>query len=872
MTVRNNPLLSEVTRSVEFNASERSDDDGLTLEGYAAVFGQDTEINSPFEGRFTEKISKGAFRKTLRENVPVMQFNHGQDSRTGSVPIGVYEEIREDEKGLYVKGRVFDNELVRPIADAIKSKAVGGMSVRMRVVRDEWSDNRGKRVRGEEILRLLYEPGDRGPLTRNVKEVGLREAGPVVFPAYAGTSVGLRSMEEMTPEDRESLAAEYRAAILERDREDTVEEWLEAERQWKDDCEAWLEAETRWREEHPDEEARTNFADKKEGKAKGDKVSYADPGYQDDGKKRYPLHTPDHVKAAWSYVNQPRNAKRYTPEQLKTIKSRIKAAAKKFGIVLGTDTKEVKKSSESEDAGSVTRTTSPGTDTPEDDAGRSTTSTRESKKIHQETNRKSTKMSLEEIRARLLEIASRMGEIDDEFRDAALDEAAETEFDELNDERRSLLASQTKILERQKTLEELAADKANHAAGDARDEHRSRGPAFHKRTDIYDLDALRADSYSSDDFVARATDNARKALEDMHFPETVQGKEADAREGLDRFMTARDSSDGELAKRILRTGSKTYEQAFGKAAMRGSTNGLSVEELRALAIGADSTGNYAVPVQLDPTLVHLGTGYISPIRQLAKKVQLVGKEWQTLTISEVSVYRALEGATAIATQPALAQEAVKVNKVHGFIPFSMEIDEDWNGMRSELSLLLNEAKAKEEATAFMTGTGVAPQPQGVLVGATTTVAAGTGLSITAADLYKLEEALPIEFRDQAVFMTSKTIMNKIRQLDTQGGPNLWVRIAEGVGNRLLGYPVYEASIGFPATTPYTNGQKLAIFGDFSKFVILDRIGMSIELIPHLFDTSGAGSLPTGQRGLYAHWRNNSIVTDPNAFRVLTATT
>ena len=54
-------------------------------------------------------------------------------------------------------------------------------------------------------------------------------------------------------------------------------------------------------------------------------VTYADPGYQKDGKKRYPLDTAAHCKAAWSYINQAGNASAYTPEQLSAIKGRIKA-------------------------------------------------------------------------------------------------------------------------------------------------------------------------------------------------------------------------------------------------------------------------------------------------------------------------------------------------------------------------------------------------------------------------------------------------------------------------------------------------------------------------------------------------------------------
>src|SRR6266568_2896057 len=70
-------------------------------------------------------------------------------------------------------------------------------------------------------------------------------------------------------------------------------------------------------------------------------VAYADPGYLDadgnqaaksgkPGQKRYPL-TADKVMAAWSYINQAKNAKQYTPKQLANIKTKIAAAMKKAG-------------------------------------------------------------------------------------------------------------------------------------------------------------------------------------------------------------------------------------------------------------------------------------------------------------------------------------------------------------------------------------------------------------------------------------------------------------------------------------------------------------------------------------------------------------
>jgi HK97 family phage prohead protease len=61
-------------------------------------------------------------------------------------------------------------------------------------------------------------------------------------------------------------------------------------------------------------------------------VTYADPGYQKDGVKRYPIDTAAHCKAAWSYINQASNAAKYSSENLAKIKARIRGAAKKFGI------------------------------------------------------------------------------------------------------------------------------------------------------------------------------------------------------------------------------------------------------------------------------------------------------------------------------------------------------------------------------------------------------------------------------------------------------------------------------------------------------------------------------------------------------------
>jgi hypothetical protein len=59
-----------------------------------------------------------------------------------------------------------------------------------------------------------------------------------------------------------------------------------------------------------------------------DKIPYADPGYQPDRRKRYPIDTERHIRAAWSYINKPINADKYTADQLRQIKAAIIAAWK----------------------------------------------------------------------------------------------------------------------------------------------------------------------------------------------------------------------------------------------------------------------------------------------------------------------------------------------------------------------------------------------------------------------------------------------------------------------------------------------------------------------------------------------------------------
>jgi HK97 family phage prohead protease len=188
------PPKNNVCRAAAFRADTAGD--GFTLEGYGAVFDEVTRVDS-WEGLFDETIAKGAFAKTIKERKPVLQFDHGRDAATGSVPIGAVEELREDRHGLFVRARMHDNARVEPIRQAIASGAIDGMSFRFRVVREEWDDSEDRDV----------------PL-RTILEVELFELGPVVFPAYEATTVGVRSLlADLGADERQRLVADLRAEI-----------------------------------------------------------------------------------------------------------------------------------------------------------------------------------------------------------------------------------------------------------------------------------------------------------------------------------------------------------------------------------------------------------------------------------------------------------------------------------------------------------------------------------------------------------------------------------------------------------------------------------------------------------------------------------
>lgn len=139
--------------------------------------------------------------------------------------------------------------------------------------------------------------------------------------------------------------------------------------------------------------------------------------------------------------------------------------------------------------------------------------------------------------------------------------------------------------------------------------------------------------------------------------------------------------------------------------------------------------------------------------------------------------------------------------------------------------------------------------------------AGVG-AFVADDVYGLEEAVPPRFQPRGNWISSLSVANVIHRFSGPGGtePPLFNEDR----TRLLGKPWSEVSV--MATDPTTSGQNILLYGDLSAaYRIVDRIGLSVELVPHVF---GPNRRPTGERGLYAYWRTGGAVVVDNAVRML----
>ncbi len=162
---------------IRLPAEVRADDDGgILVEGYAAVFNEETDIG----GVFRERIEGGAFSEAIDRDDVVFLINHDglplARTRSGTLTLS------EDERGLKMSTRLeADDPDVARIVGKMKRGDLDKMSFAFWPDVQEWDDS-----------------GD-VPL-RTIKKASLHDVSIVTTPAYDGTEIGLRSLEAMRKE------------------------------------------------------------------------------------------------------------------------------------------------------------------------------------------------------------------------------------------------------------------------------------------------------------------------------------------------------------------------------------------------------------------------------------------------------------------------------------------------------------------------------------------------------------------------------------------------------------------------------------------------------------------------------------------------
>ena len=160
----------EIKSSIKAYNDDEEDKDYGTFEGYGSVFGNKDLGN--------DVIERGAFLKSLKKRKPQnvkLLYQHKSD-----MPIGVFDEIKEDEHGLVVKGRLaLKTQAGAEAYELLKMGALDGLSIGFRVNPKEVSyDKRGNK--------------------RIIKEVDLMEVSLVTFPMNPQATVRSVKGEEIS--------------------------------------------------------------------------------------------------------------------------------------------------------------------------------------------------------------------------------------------------------------------------------------------------------------------------------------------------------------------------------------------------------------------------------------------------------------------------------------------------------------------------------------------------------------------------------------------------------------------------------------------------------------------------------------------------
>ena len=333
-----------------------------------------------------------------------------------------------------------------------------------------------------------------------------------------------------------------------------------------------------------------------------------------------------------------------------------------------------------------------------------------------------------------------------------------------------------------------------------------------------------------------------------------------------------------LARRLVVSESDEYKSAFAKV-MSGNPaltaeEANALNEMRAANEGTNADGGFGIPVLIDPTIILTSGAAAAPILDICTITPITTDAWKGVNSGGFTwAYDAESAAVADNSLTDLAQPTITVYKAAGFIPYTIEVGEDYPDFQEEMSKQLAQGYLNLIAKQTMSGSG-SSQPFGIFTTMqnTTTpahVIVTTAGTLGAVDVRSAYAKLSELFRSQASWMMNVAVENTIRAF----GNNLSLadftqNLLGAPGDTLMGRQVYISDYA-PTPTNTTGAESFLVVGDFAHYRFIQRQGMQVELVPHLFDQSTAR--PLGQRGWYAYSRHGADVDTQQAFRLISNT-
>lgn len=317
---------------------------------------------------------------------------------------------------------------------------------------------------------------------------------------------------------------------------------------------------------------------------------------------------------------------------------------------------------------------------------------------------------------------------------------------------------------------------------------------------------------------------------------------------------------------------EAHKTAFLQFLRKGVDDGLADLQQKAVQVAVEADGGFAVPEELDRTLLQLLKDE-SPMRRVCNTITVSTSDYKKL----VNLGGAGSGwvgettARPSTTTPTLAQIVATMGEIYANPQATQtSLDDVFFDVEQWLSEEVAREFAEKEGSAFLLGDGT-NKPKGILAntlelttddtrafGTLQKVNSGAAGVFTGDNLIDLIYALKRGYRQNASFMMNGLTVAKSRKLKDADGNYLWQPgLQQGQPSMLLGYGI-EENEDMPDAVADANS---ILFGDFKRgYTIVDRMGTRTLRDPFT-------NKP--YVGFYTTKRVGGMLTDSNAIKVLT---